>query len=126
MVIHNNPSARPSPWFWRAGAVRVLVTKPRIFGFGLNWQHCARMVFLGIGDSYEQYYQALRRCWRFGQREPVRAFIVVSDAETAIAANVRAKEAEAARLAEGVIAHIREAKTMEGRERDGLMREGDG
>jgi len=104
---------------WRRGDVRVLVTKPKIFGFGMNWQHCSRMLFLGIGDSYEQYYQSIRRCWRFGQIESVEAVIIVSDAETAIANNVRRKEADASQLAEGVIINMKDARTMTGRERSG-------
>lgn len=50
------------------GRVRVLVTKPSICGFGMNFQHCADMAFVGLSDSYEQFYQAVRRCWRFGQK----------------------------------------------------------
>ena len=95
---------------WRAGRVRVLITKPSMFGFGMNWQHCARVAFLGLGDSYEQYYQAIRRCWRFGQHRPVDVRIVVSEAEGAIAANVRHKEQEAQKMAEGVIGAVRDAQ----------------
>lgn len=96
---------------WRHGEARVLVTKARIFGFGMNWQHCGQMVFLGLGDSYEQYYQAIRRCWRFGRTEPVDAIVVISDAETGVAANVRRKESENAVLAEEVIRAVREHQT---------------
>jgi superfamily II DNA or RNA helicase len=79
------------------GEIRVLVTKSSIAGFGMNFQNCRRMVFLGLGDSYEQYYQAIRRCWRFGQQHPVTAHVVVSRLETAIVQNVRRKEREAGR-----------------------------
>ena len=54
-----------------AGRIRVLVSKPSICGFGLNWQHSARMAFVGVTDSFESYYQAVRRCWRFGQKRDV-------------------------------------------------------
>ena len=57
--------------------IRVLVTKPSIAGFGMNFQNCARMAFVGLSDSYESYYQAIRRCWRYGQTEPVAAHIIV-------------------------------------------------
>lgn len=77
------------------GGIRVLVTKPQIAGFGMNFQNCARMVFLGLGDSYEAYYQSIRRCWRFGQTRPVDVRIVVSELEQQIVQNVRAKEREA-------------------------------
>jgi DNA modification methylase len=93
---------------WISGEVRVLVTKPSILGFGMNFQHCSRMAFLGLGDSYEQYYQAIRRCWRFGQHEPVRAVIVTSHAEQDVVANVRRKEVQAATAAADVVAAMRE------------------
>jgi superfamily II DNA or RNA helicase len=77
------------------GRLRVLVTKPSIAGFGMNFQNCHRMIFVGLSDSYEAYYQAIRRCWRFGQTRPVDAHIVVSDLERQIVDNVRRKEDEA-------------------------------
>lgn len=89
-----------------SGDVQVLVTKPSIAGAGLNFQTCARMVFVGLGDSYEQYYQAIRRCWRFGQARPVDVHIVVSDAEAVIVQNVRAKESVARATTDGLIAAI--------------------
>jgi superfamily II DNA or RNA helicase len=98
---------------WRRGDVQTLITKPQMFGFGLNWQHCHRVYFLGIGHSYEQYYQAIRRCWRFGQEWPVAVRIVVSEAELGVAANVRRKELEAARLAEGIVEHMGDAMREE-------------
>lgn len=79
------------------GKIRVLVTKTAIAGFGMNFQNAHRMVFLGLGDSYEQYYQAIRRCWRFGQQNPVDVHVVVSRLETAIVQNVKRKEREASR-----------------------------
>lgn len=86
-----------------AGEKRVLVTKCSVAGFGLNLQHCARMVFVGMGDSYEQYFQALRRCWRFGQGREVKAFIVLSEPEEVIYRNVLAKEKEAEKLSAELI-----------------------
>lgn len=77
------------------GDARVLVTKPRIGGWGLNWQHCSRMVFVGLSDSYESYYQAVRRCWRFGQTQPVEVTIIASNREQAVLENVRRKEHQA-------------------------------
>lgn len=64
--------------------LRVLVTKPSIAGYGLNWQHCSRMAFAGLSFSYENYYQAVRRCWRFGQTKPVEVHIAMADTEAAI------------------------------------------
>jgi hypothetical protein len=66
------------------GDFRVLMTKPKIAGFGMNWQHCARTVFNGPGYSYEMLYQAIRRFWRFGQTRPVEAFIVLASTEHAV------------------------------------------
>jgi hypothetical protein len=77
------------------GDARVLVTKPRIGGWGLNWQHCSRMVFVGLSDSYESYYQAVRRCWRFGQIRPVEVTIIASNREQAVLENVRRKDLQA-------------------------------
>lgn len=87
------------------GQTRVLITKPSIAGMGLNFQSCARMAFVGLSDSYEAYYQCIRRCYRFGQRRIVRAHIVLSEIEGQIAANVRRKESEANRVVNALVAH---------------------
>lgn len=86
------------------GEFRVLVTKPSIAGMGLNFQNAAHMAFTGLSDSYEAYYQAVRRCWRFGQKRPVEVHIVVSELEQQIVDNVRAKEVEARRLTAELVA----------------------
>lgn len=78
--------------------IRVLVTKPSIAGFGMNWQNCSRMVFVGASHSYEQTYQAIRRCWRFGQKSRVDVHIIRSEVEEAIVSNYRRKEADAERM----------------------------
>lgn len=88
------------------GRLPILVTKPSLAGFGMNFQTCARMVFVGLSDSYEQYYQAIRRCYRFGQHRGVDVHIVLADAEAAIANNVRAKEAVARETTSGLIAAV--------------------
>lgn len=92
-----------------SGEARVLVSKPSVCGWGLNWQHCARMVFVGASHSYEQTYQAVRRCWRFGQTRPVRAHVIRAETEGAIIANYRRKEAEAERLSQQMVALMRES-----------------
>jgi len=91
------------------GRVRVLVTKPSIAGFGLNWQHCARMAFVGVTDSFEAYYQAVRRCWRFGQKRDVHVHIFASSAEGAVVANLKRKERDAMQMAESLGAETRDA-----------------
>jgi len=88
------------------GKIRVLVTKPKIAGFGMNFQNCANMVFVGLSDSWESYYQCIRRCYRFGQQHPVRAFIVLSDHEAEIYENVRRKEAVAAEMCSELILRV--------------------
>lgn len=89
-----------------AGRARVLVTKPSIAAWGLNFQGCARMAFVGLGDSFESYYQAIRRCWRFGQTRSVRAHVVLSDLEEPIYHNVLRKEREADAMAAALVRHV--------------------
>ena len=85
------------------GKYRVIVTKPSICGFGMNWQHCSDMVFCGLSNSYEQYYQAIRRCYRFGQTMPVNVHIVVSELERGIVENVMRKKSDALDMEEAMI-----------------------
>ena len=85
------------------GDVRVLVSKPSIAGFGMNWQGCARVVFVGLSDSFERYYQAVRRCWRFGQTRPVEVYIVTADVEGAVVRNIENKQRRAEQMAQELI-----------------------
>lgn len=96
-----------------AGDIRVLITKPSIAGFGMNWQHCNRMVFVGLSDSYEDYYQCIRRCYRFGQKRKVEAHIVLSELERAIYDNVLGKEREAQRVSAELVKHVAEFERAE-------------
>jgi superfamily II DNA or RNA helicase len=94
------------------GNTRVILTKPRIAGFGLNWQHCARTVFAGVSFSYEAYYQAVRRFWRFGQHRPVHAHVVLAETELQIWQAITRKQSEhSAMKSEMVEAMSRESKT---------------
>jgi hypothetical protein len=77
------------------GSHRVLVSKVRIAGFGMNFQHCANMIFVGMNDSWEQYYQAVRRCWRFGQTKPVNVWIITADIEGMVIENIGRKDEQA-------------------------------
>jgi len=74
------------------GEIRVLVSKPSIAGFGLNWQHCARTAFVGLSFSYEMFYQAIRRFWRFGQKRAVECHIAMAETETAIWQTIQRKK----------------------------------
>lgn len=86
-----------------SGKYRVIVTKPSICGFGMNWQHCSNMAFVGLSNSYEQYYQAVRRCYRFGQTQPVNVHIVISEIEQKIVHNVMRKKGDASEMEEEMI-----------------------
>lgn len=94
------------------GRTRVLITKSSIAGFGLNWQHCARMAFVGVTDSFESYYQAVRRCWRFGQKRPVHVHIYASELEGAVLANLKRKEADAKSMSEALSTETMEAMRL--------------
>lgn len=90
------------------GDLRVLVTKPKIGAFGLNWQHCAHMTMFP-SHSYEQYYQAIRRCWRYGQQRPVKVDIVSSEGEAGVVKNMRRKEEMADRMFGSLVAAMNQA-----------------
>ena len=95
------------------GRIRVLVTKPSICGFGMNWQHCADTGFVGLNDSFEQVYQAIRRFWRFGQTNPVNVHFIAAETEGAVVANIRRKEADAEHMADAMVAHMADITSSE-------------
>lgn len=90
------------------GEIRVLVSKPSIFGFGLNFQICNQIAFVGLSHSFEQYYQAVRRCWRFGQDNPVDVHIITSDLEGAVKANIERKERDADAMIAEMVEYTRD------------------
>lgn len=90
------------------GQPRVLVSKPSIAGRGMNWQHCSHQVYVGLNDSFEQLFQALRRCWRFGQTRPVTAYLIASEAEGAVVANLQRKERKYEAMAEAMAEHMKD------------------
>ena len=90
------------------GNARVIVSKPSITGWGLNWQHCHNMVFAGLDDSFESYYQSVRRCWRFGQKKSVNVHLIASEAEGAIKANLERKQAQAIEMQQSMVEHMRD------------------
>jgi hypothetical protein len=89
-----------------SGHFRAMVTKPRIGGWGMNWQSCSRMAFVGLSDSYEAFYQATRRCWRFGQENPVNVYLIYSEHERAVIENVLAKERNHAKMQDALVKEI--------------------
>lgn len=90
------------------GDPRILCTKPSIGGHGMNWQNCSRMVFVGLTDSFEQVFQAIRRCWRFGQSRPVKVYMIASELEGAVVANLRRKETDYERMLDAMSGHMRD------------------
>jgi len=80
------------------GNLKCLISKPKIAGFGMNWQNCHNMIFTGLSDSYEAYYQAVRRCWRFGQQMPVDVYIIISAREGCVRENIERKQADFLRM----------------------------
>jgi len=87
-----------------AGEIPILVSKASICGFGINMQVCSNMAFVGLSDSFEQYFQAVRRCWRFGQTKPVNVYVITSEAEGAVVENINRKEQEFQEMLSGMIA----------------------
>lgn len=95
------------------GNIRVLITKPKIAGFGMNWQHCARMAFVGIDDSFEKFYQSVRRCYRYGQTRNLNVHIFVSESEGMILKNLKEKEIKHHQISENMIEHMRDIMNAE-------------
>lgn len=96
-----------------SGKTRVVVTKPSIWGFGLNLQNCRNMVFVGLSDSFEQIYQAERRCWRFGQDRIVNIHVITSDGDGPVVQNIHRKEADYDRMIDGMVEHMKDEMTQE-------------
>lgn len=87
--------------------IRVVVSKPSIYGAGLNFQSCHNIAFVGMSDSFEQIFQAIRRCWRFGQKHPVNAHFINGFAEGAVVENYKRKERQDSEMASELIGHVR-------------------
>ena len=94
------------------GRILTLITKPSIAGFGMNWQHCADTGFVGLNDSFEQVFQAIRRFWRFGQSKPVNVHFIAAETEGAVVANLRRKEADAERMAAAMVSHMADLSSV--------------
>jgi DNA modification methylase/superfamily II DNA or RNA helicase len=90
------------------GKIRVLVTKPSIGGFGMNFQRCHNQAFVGLSDSFEEMYQAVRRCWRFGQKKPVNVFLVTADVEYVVVSNIKRKEEEADKMQQAMVNNMKD------------------
>ena len=97
---------------FQSGELRRLITKPKIGCFGLNWQHCNKVVTFS-SHSWEQYYQAVRRCWRFGQESPVDVHIVATEGEVGVLANLRRKSQAADRMFASLVHHMNDAMEVD-------------
>jgi len=95
------------------GEIRLLITKPSIAGHGLNWQHCSHVAFVGLSYSFEQYYQAIRRTYRYGQKRPVNCHIVCAQSETGILSVIERKEQEFKRMHSAMVEAMAERSKHE-------------
>ena len=93
--------------------IHALVSKPSIYGFGMNFQNCHNMIFCGISDSYEQFYQAIRRCYRYGQQNEVNVHIITSEKELNVLDNIKEKQAQMDALQENMIALMKDVTMSE-------------
>jgi hypothetical protein len=109
----NDSHKETAPMRFIDGDIRVLVSKPKIFGFGMNFQHCRNVAFVGLSDSWESVYQATRRVWRFGQTRDVHSHFITGELEGAVVRNIERKEKQAAEMAEAMLGHMREINTAE-------------
>lgn len=102
------------------GKIRILISKPSLTGFGMNWQHCHNTCFVGLNDSFEQIYQAIRRFWRFGQKNEVNAHFIASEIEGNVVNNIKRKEAQAEHMMQQMIKHMADlsAQNIRGAARD--------
>lgn len=98
-----------------AGRLRVLIIKDRIGAFGLNWQHCAHVIRF-VTHSYESYYQAVRRCWRFGQSRPVKVDLIATEGEAGVRDNLARKAEAAERMFTELVSHMNNAIRVSGPE----------
>lgn len=94
------------------GDIKILITKPSIAGFGMNWQQCHNIIFFGLSDSYEQFYQAVRRCWRFGQKEKVNVYVIIGEREVAVLNNIKRKQENLETMKENMIKHSKDIKNL--------------
>lgn len=94
------------------GEIRVMITKPKIGAFGLNWQHCNHMTFFP-SHSFEQYYQGVRRCWRFGQTRPVTVDIVTTEGELGVLKNLQRKSEAASKMFDQLVSEMNNALKLE-------------
>ena len=95
------------------GKIHALVSKASIYGFGMNFQTCHNMIFCGISDSYEMFYQAVRRCWRYGQEHDVNVYIAISEAELNVLDNIKRKQAQMDKMQDNMVSLMHDVTMSE-------------
>ena len=106
---HNEKTKEERLNSFASGETKKLITKPSVAGFGMNWQHCNHQVFAGLSYSFEAYYQAVRRCWRFGQERSVNVDIVLAESESALQSAIANKETDHRLMQSGMAAAMKTA-----------------
>jgi hypothetical protein len=104
---------------FKAGDIRVLITKPKIGAWGLNWQHCNHVVTFA-SHSYEQFYQSVRRCWRFGQKLPVTVDIISTTGEERVRDSMQRKAELADRMFTELVSYMASATRIDRASQDGV------
>lgn len=94
---------------FKSGKIKCLITKPKIAAFGLNFQHCHNMAFASLSDSYEQFYQAVRRCYRYGQKEVVNVHLVLSETQNEVYQNIMTKHTKAQEMKKALVNEFNES-----------------
>lgn len=108
-----NLSSEPLNTLSQSRKGRVLISKARMFGYGLNFQHCARMAFVGLDDSFEKFYQAVRRCYRFGQKRHVQVHVFTAENEGQILLNLKRKESQHHEMSQKMVEHMKDIMNAE-------------
>jgi SNF2 family DNA or RNA helicase len=88
--------------------IKSIISKSSIYGFGINLQNCHKVIFVGLSDSFESYYQAVRRCWRFGQKNQVDVYIITSEAEGAVKQNIERKQKDAEKMTAKLVKYTKD------------------
>ncbi|KKN56712.1 hypothetical protein LCGC14_0569410 [marine sediment metagenome] len=110
---HDNDIKSKRMLDFASGQIRRIVTKPKVAGLGMNWQICHNAIFVGLSDSWEQLYQAVRRIWRYGQVEEVNIYIIIESREGAVLKNIKRKDRQAKEMIENMITHTKELTKRE-------------
>jgi len=95
------------------GTIKKMISKASIFGWGLNFQSCHKMILFGLSDSFEEIYQAIRRCWRYGQRFPVDVHVIISDQEGAVLDNIKRKETDFEEMKKEMVANMADINSVD-------------